>query len=340
MAAAITITQCTSVEYEAALSAVRSSGSAPVSFLQAPFYGAWQEADGKTVLYYKAARGKQTICAGLAVLYTAPGGLQFFYSPYGPIAAEWSAELLAALRDFFKDVSQKNGAAFVRLDTEGLHELPGARPVPNSVAVTASLQPRAEWLLDITGSEDDIWMGLHKHARYNVRLAERADAKLTFYAPTETPIETFFDLMQTTAGRDSFSLQNREYYQAVLSSIPADSGFTAICTIDGKPAAAALFASYDGIMHYVFAGSSNDFRKIAPPYFVIWNAVREAKKHGWETLNFGGISDEVKGTHLAGVTGFKKRFGGYQVNHSNPVDLIYQPFRYRLFRVYKALRSH
>src|SRR6266568_685041 len=106
-------------------------------------------------------------------------------------------------------------------------------PVPNSVAVTASLQPRAEWLLDITPSEDEIWMGMHKHARYNVRLAERASAQLDFYAPHEAPLDTFFGLMQTTAGRDSFSLQSREYYQAVLQSIPAESGFVAICTIDG-----------------------------------------------------------------------------------------------------------
>jgi hypothetical protein len=340
MAKKITFTKCSSVEYEAALTLVRSSVSASVSFLQAPFYGAWQEADGKTVLYYTAVHGKRTICAGLAVLYTAPGGLRFFYSPYGPIALEWSDELLRALRSFFRDVSGNHGTAFVRLDADDMLKIPEVQPVSNSVAVTASLQPRAEWLLDISGSEDDIWMGMHKHARYNVRLAERADAKLAFYAPPETPINTFFDLMQTTAGRDSFSLQSREYYRAVLSSIPADSGFTVICTIDGKPAAAALFAAYDGVVHYVFAGSSNDFRKIAPPYFVVWNAIQEAKKHGWETLNFGGIYDEVKGTHLAGVTGFKMRFGGYQIDHANPVDLVYQPLRYKLFRMYKALRSH
>ena len=144
--------------------------------------------------------------------------------------------------------------------------------------------------------------------------------------------------MQTTAGRDSFSIQSREYYEAVLQSVPAESGFVAICTIDGAPAAAALFAAYDDTVHYIFAGSSDNFRKIAPPYYVIWNAIKEARKRHWTTLNFGGISDKVKGQHLAGVTGFKKRFGGFEQTHPNPVDLVYKPFRYTLFSLYKRFK--
>lgn len=337
MPAQITVTKCSHDDYAAILKRLSASGQ-PVSFLQAPFYGAWQEADGKTVVYYEAKAGQELIACGLAVKYEAPGGINFLYSPYGPVSQAWSTELCAALHSFFKDIAKQNNCVFVRLDSDNLASLPGVKTVPNSLAVTASLQPRAEWLLDISGAKDDIWMGLHKHARYNVRLAERANAKLEFFEPAKAPLDTFFSLMQTTAGRDSFSLQNRTYYQAVLSSVPADSGFVAICTIDGKPAAAALFATYDGQMHYVFAGSSNDFRKIAPPYFVIWNAILEAKKRGWHTLNFGGIADTVKSTHLAGVTGFKKRFGGYELTHQNPVDLVYKPLKYGLFKLYKRIR--
>jgi len=332
----IVVRTCEPKEYAECLEQLSSYNQASTSFLQAPFYGAWQTRDGKTVIYFQALQGDGLVAAGLAVKYDAPGGLSFFYCPYGPVVRSWSQELLAALRDFFKPLARQHGVSFVRLDSDGLDRL--ARPAPNHLAVTASLQPRAEWLLDITDDQEALWMGLHKHARYNVRLAERAEADLQLYAPAEAPLDTFFSLMQTTAGRDSFSLQAEAYYRAVLASIPAERGFVAVCRIDGQPAAVALFAEYDGVMHYVFAGSSNDFRKIAPPYFVIWNAVLEARRRGWQTLNFGGISDAVKGTHLAGVTGFKKRFGGYQVSHANPVDLVYKPFKYRLLSLYKRLR--
>ena len=133
-------------------------------------------------------------------------------------------------------------------------------------------------------------------------LNERSNASLEIHEPAEAPLDTFFQLMQTTAGRNSFSIQSKTYYEAVLSSIPAGHGFVSICSLDTKKAAVGLFAEYDGVMHYVFAGSSNDFRKIAPPYFIMWNAILQAKERGWHTLNFGGITDTVKSTHIAGIT--------------------------------------
>jgi lipid II:glycine glycyltransferase (peptidoglycan interpeptide bridge formation enzyme) len=334
----LSVRACTPDEYGAVLDHVPDTAR-PVSFLQAPFYGAWQARDGKTVVYFCAEDAGQTIAAGLAIKYDAPGGISFFYCPYGPVVTEWSPELLSSLRGFLTQLAREHGAAFVRLDSETLHTSEGVSVVSNKVAATASLQPRAEWLLDITPDQETLWMALSRHARYNVRLAERADATLEVFAPAEAPLDTFMELMGTTAGRDKFGIQSRQYYEAVLQSVPAENGFISLCSIDDKPAAVALFVHYDGVLHYVFAGSSDEFRKIAPPYFVIWNAVLEAKKRGLHTPNFGGISDDVKGQHLAGVTSFKKRFGGYAVTHSNPVDFAANPLKYAAFKLYKHLRG-
>ena len=328
---------CTPEEYATALSGLEHTHEA-ISFLQAPFYGAWQDRDGKTVVYFAATFEGKTIAAGLAVKYDAPGGISFFYCPYGPIVQTWTPELLDAIRLFFAAVAKETGATFARLDSLGLTSLKGVKPIANHLASTASLQPRAEWALDMSGDQEAIWMGMHKHARYNVRLAERAGAKIEFFAPSRAPFDVFFNLLQTTAERDAFSIQSKLYYEAALLSIPDDSGFMAVCTIDGKPAAASIFGAYDDVLHYIFSGSSNDFRKIAPPYFVIWNTIVEARKRGWVTLNFGGIADAVKGSHLTGITGFKKRFGGYQIDHKNPVDLVYKPFKYKLFSTYKLIK--
>ncbi len=333
----VLVEECSQAEYAAALAALPHKE--PISFLQAPFYGAWQERDGKTVVYFRALDGKKVVAAGLAAKLDAPGGISFFYCPYGPVVQQWTPELLQAIREFFRPIAKRTGATFVRLDSMGLTDVPGVKPVANRVAVTASLQPRNEWELDISANDQEIiWMGMHKHARYNVRLAERADAKLQFFAPAEAPLDVFYTLMQATGGRDRFSIHRRDYFEAVLQATPPEDGFLAVCTIDGKPAATAFFAAYDGVMHYVFAGSSDDFRKIAPPYYVMWNAILEARKRGWHTLNFGGIVDDVKSLHVAGVTAFKKRFGGYEIHHANPVDLVYNRPKYTLFSLYKRVK--
>jgi lipid II:glycine glycyltransferase (peptidoglycan interpeptide bridge formation enzyme) len=332
-----TVRECSSEAYILALGALSPEQQAK-PLVQSPYYGAWQAKDGKSVVYFVAEQDGHTKAAGVAIKYEAPGGISFFYCPYGPVVTSWTSELFDALKQFFAPLTRTHGVTFVRFDSPGLTDLAAAKPVSNKLAVTASLQPRAEWLLDISGNEEAVWMGMHKHARYNVRLAERAHARIDFYEPSKAPVETFMQLMGTTSSRDSFSLQTRQYYEAVLACLPAHNGFMSVVTIDNTPAAAAIFAEYDGMAHYVFSGSSDDFRKIAPPYFMLWQTILEARRRGWTTLNFGGITDSVKGTHLAGVTGFKKRFGGYEVDHTNPVDLIYKPLKYTAFKLYKTLR--
>ncbi|MBL8122133.1 peptidoglycan bridge formation glycyltransferase FemA/FemB family protein [Candidatus Saccharibacteria bacterium] len=333
-----TITSCNHRAYTTACQNVAKKLEEPIPFLQAPLYGAIQTANGKSVIFFMIERDTELVGCGLAVVYSASGGLNFLYSPYGPMSTVWDEKLVAELRTFFTPIAHDHGCSFMRIDADGMHTVPVIHPIPDKIARTASLQPRAEWVLDITMDEDALWMGFHKHARYNVRLAERAGADIRLYSPSEAPLDTFYKLMQTTGHRDSFGIFDKSYYDSYLRTLDGKEGFVAIVYIEGKPAAAGLFVLYDKQVHYVFAGSSNDFRKIAPAYSVIWIAIQEAKKRSATLFNFGGIIDEVKGQHLSGVTSFKKRFGGYRTEHNNPIDLVYKPWRYRLFKLYKTLR--
>ena len=333
------LTECSIETYEAATQTLlRANHAEPVSFLQAPLYGKIQAGTGKSVVYCTIHTDSRLIGCGLAVAYTAPGGLRFLYAPYGPICSEWNQELYAAVKSFYKPIALRLGCTFVRLDTDNLPTSTQLRPISSRLARTASLQPRSEWLLDTNPEVQTLWEAFHKHARYNVRLAERANADIKVYEPRKAPLDTFFALMQVTSDRDQFGIFNRDYYASYLQNLTADDGFVIVCSIDGKPAAAGLFVIYDAQAHYVFAGSANEFRKIAPAYSVIWHAVQEAKRLGCTRLNFGGVRDAVKGQDLTGVTAFKKRFGGYVVHHVNPIDIVYRPFHYFLFRLYKMVR--
>lgn len=331
----VTIRQLSADEYLTVLGQIERELEPPVTFLQSPLYGRLQERDRKTVVYFAAYSGENVLACGLAVRYTAPFGMNFLYCPYGPVVSEWSSQLARAIHVFFKPIARELGCTFVRLDSDSLAD-PLGNPIPNRLARTASLQPRAEWLLDITATEDDLWMGFHKHARYNVRLAERVNAETKTFKPHEAPLDDFFMLMQTTASRDSFGIFDRSYYAAYLAAMKPEDGFMTICYIDGKPAATGLFVTHDQQAHYVFAGSSDENRKIAPAYSVIWSAIQTSKKAGCTLFNFGGIMENVKGQDLGGVTGFKRRFGGYSMAHQNPVDLVYGKARYIVFKLYKT----
>lgn len=326
-------------KYSAALAKIEDQLENSVSFLQSPAYAKLQLAAGKEVVCISITNADKLVGCGVGVRYTAPGKLAYLYFPYGPVVTEYSQELLTAFKDALKPVAKSLGCAFVRVDNTSLTTATDISPASNAVASMSSLQPRIEWVLSLDEPIDKVWMSMHKHARYNVRLAERANATFKAYAPSEAPLDTFYELMQTTAQRDDFSIFDKAYYQAAFSAISPDEGFVAISAIDGKPAAAALFIVHDGQAHYVFAGSSNDFRKIAPAYFLIWKSIGHAKEaFGCTLFNFGGVQDPVKKLHLSGVTSFKKRFGGYEEPHANPVDFVYARLKYTALSLYKALR--
>lgn len=334
-----TIRACTVDEYRDALDTIAQKNTASVSFLQAPLYGRIQEKSGKDVVYFTIQNDQQVVGAGLGVVYTASGGLRFLYCPYGPVVTDWDSQLARSLHALLRPIARTHNCSFVRLDADGLHATSGKKPSPAALARTASLQPRAEWGLDITPDIETLWQSFHKHARYHVRLSERAAAEVTLYTPHDAPLDALYSLMQTTGQRDAFGIFDKSYYAAYLKTLRDDEGFVVLVSIEGMPAAVGVFVVYDGQAHYVFAGSSNDYRKIAPAYAVIWHALQQAKKRGCVLFNFGGVSDDVKGQHLAGVSGFKSRFGGSRVEHPNPIDLVYSPLYYTLFTLYKTLRK-
>ena len=337
---AYTVTSVDKTNYAAALAELEQRIELSVSFLQSPAYAKLQLAAGKEVVFLQVTKDEELIGCGVGVRYNAPGKLAYLYFPYGPVTLDYSKEFVEAFRQALQPIAKSLGCAFVRIDNTQLTTVSGLVPVPNALARMSSLQPRVEWVLPVQEPLDAVWTGMHKHARYNVRLAERANATFETYAPRQAPLDTFYELMHTTAQRDVFSIFDRSYYQAAFEAVSAEEGFVAICTIDGKPAAAALFIVHDKQAHYVFAGSSNDYRKIAPAYFLLWKSMAHATNaFGCELFNFGGVQDPVKKLHLAGVTGFKKRFGGYEEPHANPVDIIYSPLKYTALRLYKSLRS-
>jgi len=74
---------------------------------------------------------------------------------------------------------------------------------------------------------------------------------------------------------------------------------------------------------YHHGASQNTYPKIPTAYAVQWAAIREAKKRGIKLYNFWGIApDENDKKHpWAGLTLFKKGFGGYRTNYLHAQDL-------------------
>lgn len=325
--------------YAECLEQIKPALKAPLHFLNAPFYGEWQEIAGKKVAYFRVSDGKEAIGGGMVIPYVLPGGFYYLYCPYGPVLTKWSPAVTDSIKKYFKDNFTDKKLLFVRLDADGLP--PGSLHVPSDAATaTSSLQPRNEWVLDISDANDKLLAGMHKKARYHINLAERSGATFRVEPFSAKQLDIFFDLMTTTSARDNFHILPKSYYQAIFETLKDNKNAQlAYVDIDGQPAAANLCVAFDGQAHYIFGCSANEFRRIAPSYFLQWKSIQRFKEMGNVQLyNFGGVSDDIKSTHLAGVTKFKQRFSGYNVSHDKPADIIMAPFGYKLFSLYKRLQ--
>ena len=327
----VSVVTLSAIEYAATLPTVSERLKLPLHFLQSERYGAWQSASGKDVHYFGIRRGDELIGCGMAIQYSLPGRLSYLYCPYGPVLTDYSPEVVVALRQYFKPWSRR--AMFVRFDT-AINVFRSPSP---AAAATASLQPRNEWVLDITPEPEAIMAQFHSKARYQIRFGERSNVQISFQKTGDDAFQQFYDLLTETSDRNNFGLLPKSTYQAVFKSLVDTDAYLVQAHIDGSLAAAALIYPYAGEAHYVFGCSSGAFRKISPSYLLQWNSILHARDLGCTRYNFGGISDDIKSTHLQGVTEFKKRFGGETVAHPLPRDLVLQPVRYAAFGVYKKL---
>lgn len=333
----LVIKSCTPAEYAKVLLQLENKLEQTVSFLQSAEYGQMQQRAGKKVLYFSGSLDGRQAIAGVAIRYQIPGKVSYYYCPYGPVVLDWDQTTLAAVRNFLYDEARKAGCVFVRLDSDALRQskLPGTKPASASIARLASLQPRAEQIVDISDPADEVFTPMHRDVRYYRRFFEKNGGTIQMFDIKDTPMEEFYSLMLTTADRDQFGIFDEAYYQAAFQSLV---GFSLVLRMHGVPAAAAVFAIHDKEAHYVFSGTSNDFRKFAPSYAMIYEAILEAKRHGCTSFNLGGVQDNVKKLHIQGVSKFKLRFGGQTVEHGNPIDIVIKPAVYTALKIYKSLR--
>ena len=136
------------------------------------------------------------------------------------------------------------------------------------------------------------------------------------------------------------SLHPRAYYENVfknLKNIPGS--FLVLAKHQEKILVIDVIIVYGNTANYVYGSGSDELRTSGTSFAAQWAALQQAKKIGCRNYNFGGIVVEGIYSGWEGLTRFKKRFGGYEVNHSDFYDLVAKPFWYWLYNLRKLLKK-
>lgn len=317
-------------------------------FTQASFYGVWQKSIGREVERFVVMNEERAVAYFQIITYPLMFGKRYLYIPYGPVVRVFSEEFFVSLKKELSAIAQKKKAVFVRLDftppaESGEHTKPLEQFFVRAPLATyhgAYFQPRAEWVLDVDGTEEELLEKMHEKTRYCIRLAERRGVVTEIVSSDfEEHFRIFYELMLDTARRNGFRLHTEEYYRAIFRTLTPENAFFSIARYENTVVAFDVIIIFGATAHYVFGASSSLFRSVCASHAAQWSAIKHAKQIGCVRYSFGGIAwgNVYKGWD--GLTSFKKKFGGREVVHSVFFDVVVQPIWYWLYVARKFIKN-
>jgi lipid II:glycine glycyltransferase (peptidoglycan interpeptide bridge formation enzyme) len=271
--------------------------------------------------------------------YPLPLGQRYWQVARGPVlndAADWQ-ELLAGL----VVEATAAGVAWILWDwPEGKHLRELAVRSATWRHASGKL-PDATLKLDLTLSPEELLAQMKPKGRYNIKVAEKHG--VTVRETTDiTEIKSFYALLRATAGRDGFAAHREQYYVDFLRLLAAEERASLWLAEREGQVLAGLLATYAGqTATYYYGASDHAARQYMAPYLLQWRCVLAARERGYTLYDFLGIapSGQEAGHRLAGVTDFKRKFGGVEVLYPPARALVLRPLVWHGVRLAKLLRS-
>lgn len=317
------------------------------SALQGWAYGEARRELGQVPIRFLLTKDGRTVGALQLIRKKLVPGLSTLYAPRGP-----ALESLDLLPDLAQIIQKKTRATDTLLKIEP--------PVPYDATEPASYdylpsqfgafvrstteQPEHTIIADLRRSEEQMMKELSSMARRNVRTAE----KMGVTAGRDDDFDAFWEIFTATNERAKLGAFPRSYYETMLKEGVKGGGdaYIVLARHQGKALAGGFFIAMGKGTYYLFGGSVRDdrtqpdgtpFKDCKAPDAFYWNAMLDAKRHGYELFDFWGIPrvlDENK--HSYGVFKMKLKFSeqrvwypAYDLNLNPAAPLIIKMLRWR-----------
>lgn len=295
------------------------------NFLQSPTYGKMNELLGHKVISKEfGGNGK-----ALMIVRDAKRG-RYLEIPCGPLI-DWEDE--GQVREVFKeiaDIAKREKCVFVRVrpqlpkTQDNLKKLAdlGLKESPMHLAAEHTV------MIDLTKSEDDLLASMRRQTRYEVRRAGKLGISVT-RSQDEKLFKEFHQVQLETARRQGFIPPDMKTLDAEREAFGKNIDMYVAKTEDGQPIAYGMIIK-DGLEgDYYEAASTPLNRKLPGAYALLWQAMRDLKKEGYERFNLWGIAPPGHPNHrYSGVTTFKTGFGGEVLEYVPAHDLVISKLGY------------
>lgn len=267
----------------------------------------------------------------LAILKSTPVG-RYLYLPYGPVF-ETKSGLENALKSL-NNLASRYQAIFTRVEpqsSEFISHLPG------NAQKSPDLSPAETWVLDLTGTDEELKNRLPSRLLRYYKSASRKGITIeTSHNPND--IHYLLDLQKALAREKGISTFSENYLKTELAQ-----PFATLYLIkqENTVISAGLVFDDKDTRYNLQGAQSEEGRKLHATGILTIQLILDARDKGLKTFDFWGIAPEgAPDTHpWAGFTAFKKTFAGREVDYSGTYDLVYHPAKYRLYLVLRKVNK-
>jgi len=202
------------------------------------------------------------------------------------------------------------------------------------------LFPAWTQILDLTKTEEELLKNMHHKTRYNIRLAEKKGVVVKEES-NDNGFKTFARLYFETTKRQKYFGHDYRYHKIVWDNLKAKISHILIAYYNNIPLAAYELFYLDGIIYYVYGGTSELHRNLMASNLLMWEAIKLGKKLGAKKLDmWGSLPPNYDPTHSwSGFTRFKQGYGTKFVEFVGSYDLIINSFLYKLYSLFYFLRE-
>lgn len=153
-------------------------------------------------------------------------------------------------------------------------------------------------------SEEELWNGMHKERRRNVGQAEKAGLRFEEVGTAEGR-EEVIALLQKTYVRKHVPMADSTLFARLTEIMPENVHFFAAYHED-RMIAGQIRLGYKELLYAWYAGSDEQYFKLRPNDFLMWNVIKWAHEKGYTHFDFGGGGEPGK---PYGVRDYKLKYG-------------------------------
>ena len=199
---------------------------------------------------------------------------------------------------------------------------------------------KANVLLDLTLSEEDLLRNMHPKHRYNINYAQKKGVVVR-QANSQADFDAFYKLHAETAKRQKYFARQKNYYKLVWDMLrPKSMCEILIAEYEGTPLAAWMLFVYKNVLYYPYGGSLLEHKNLFASNLLGWEVIRFGKNAGCTLFDMWGAAlDQLnERDSYFGFTNFKLKFGGKHVKYIDSYDFVIKPLVYYLFNLANYLR--